>query len=116
MTNEEIAIWLVRIGAVTQTTFVFLYGGFSPWWRNRVGRALFTKALGLMLLLDLSLINEAVGRPYPYMEQVVIAVIGLVTLGSLMQLSALLIEKVHPTEKDAFGTVRRPFHTTEESA
>lgn len=108
MSIEDWALWLVRVAAVSQTLFVLIYGPFSPWWRNRVGRAIFTKALALALLLDISLINSAIGHPYRYMEQIAVAVIGLVTLGSLMQLSALLIEKVHPTDRAAFGTRRGP--------
>lgn len=108
MSIEDWATWLIRIAAVSQTLFVILYGGFSPWWRNRVGRALFTKAFALMLLLDISLINQWIGHPYPLMEQIAIAVIGLVTVGAVMQLSALVLEKLRPTESQAFGSIRGP--------
>lgn len=103
MSIEDWMVWLVRVAAVSQTLFVLLYGPLTPWWRNRVGRAIFTKALALALLLDISLINQAIGHPYRHMNQIALSVIALVTLGSLMQLSALVLERIRPTGRDSFN-------------
>lgn len=104
MSIEEWAVWLVRVAAITQTLFVLIYGFGSPWWVSRIGRAVFIKALALGLLLDLSLLNQWIGHPYPHMEQIALAVIALVTVGSTMQLSALLVERFRPTPNDGFGS------------
>lgn len=93
MSNEDLALLLVEIAAPAQTLFVLIYGSgiWSKWWRSLIGRALFTKALGLALLLDISLANQWWG-PYPYMEEIGLAVLALVAVGAYLQLLALLVD------------------------
>lgn len=89
--TEQLIIDLVYLAAPAQTAFVLIYGSgiWSKWWRSLIGRALFTKSLGLALLLDLSLVGEWVG-PYPHQAEVGLAVVALVTIGAYLQLAALL--------------------------
>lgn len=51
MTNENLRFFALSAMALGQTCFALLYVTF-PWWRNFLGRALFAKALSLMVLLD----------------------------------------------------------------
>jgi hypothetical protein len=88
---EQIALWLVIIAAVPQTLFVALYGFASPWWRSQTGRAIFTKAFSMALLLDLSLVNYWWG---PINVDASNAVIALVAVGCWLQFVALAAEKL----------------------
>jgi hypothetical protein len=88
---EQIALWLVIIAAVPQTAFVALYGFASPWWRSQTGRAIFTKAFSMALLLDMSLVNYWWG---PIDADASNAIIALVTVGCWLQFVALAAEKM----------------------
>lgn len=91
-TADHIALIMIWLSAPAQTLFVLIYGTRSPWWRSLLGRALFTKALALALLLDLSLWTR-IHPTWPWQLETTLVVIGLVLVGSWMQLSALLVER-----------------------
>lgn len=93
MSTQDLALLVVEITAPAQTLFILIYGSgiWSKWWRSLIGRALFTKALGLALLLDVSLANQWWG-PYPHMAEVGLAVLSLVMVGAYLQLTALLLD------------------------
>ena len=55
MNNENLRFTALCLMAVGQTAFAMLYVTF-PWWRSLLGRALFSKALSLMVLLDFYII------------------------------------------------------------
>lgn len=60
--------------------FPILYSTFYKWWLNPIGRALMTKAIGLALIVDVSLAYSALGD-YPYREAVRTTALLLVMLG-----------------------------------
>lgn len=93
MSADTAAILLVLAIAPAQTAFIVIYGFWSPWWRTLVGRALFTKALGLALLVDIALIYQWLGDDYYLRDVVRLSVYSLIALGAWLQLWALLYEK-----------------------
>lgn len=94
MSNIDVAaVVLVAIAAPAQTAFILVYGFGSPWWRTLVGRALFTKALGLAMLVDIALAYQWLGDDYLLRDVVRVTVFGLIALGAWLQLVALLREK-----------------------
>lgn len=70
--------------------FPILYTAFFPWWQSPLGRALFTKALGLMLLIDISVLYQLFGDNYDLREQVRFIVFTLVLLGMSYQLVVII--------------------------
>lgn len=101
MSADTAAILLVLAAAPAQTLFIVIYGFGSPWWRSLVGRALFTKALGLALLVDLSLLYHWLGDGYYLRDVVRLSVYALITAGAWLQLVALLKEKFQGRRDDA---------------
>lgn len=94
------AVALILVTAPAQTAFVLVYGLTSPWWQSLVGRALFTKALGLALLIDLSLAYQLLGDDYWLRDAVRLSIYSLIAVGAYLQLAALVQEK--------FASRRRP--------
>lgn len=94
MSSDDWAVLLVEVAAPAQTAFLLIYGSgiWSKWWRSLIGRALFTKALALALLLDLTVFAELFGYDYPYHEQTTLMVVALIAVGSWLQLIALLVD------------------------
>lgn len=88
MNAQELTLRLTEIAVPGQLAFVLLYGSRSPWYRSPTGRAIFTKALSLALIL--TLIVAAFYFTLP--AWVGPAVMGLTAVGVYMQLGALLHE------------------------
>lgn len=84
---DMIAVGIVFAGVIPATLFPILYGR-SPWRRSKVGRALMTKAVGIALLIDFSVLYVLLGRDAPGWLRVV--VYGLVITGVWMQFVALV--------------------------
>lgn len=93
MSADTIAFVLVLLAAIPATGFPLVYGVTSPWHRSRVGRALMTKACGLMLLIDISLVYMIFGDDYPWRDVVRLTVYVFVTVGLWYQFYALLRAK-----------------------
>lgn len=90
---NEITLWLIRFSAPPITLFTLVYGLGSPWWRSRIGQAVFTSSLSLSLLLNLALVGVWLG-PYPGHEWVGVGVFTLVCTGAWLKLFAILTDKV----------------------
>lgn len=101
MSADTAAVLLILIAAPAQTAFALIYGLASPWWRSLVGKALFTKAVALALLIDISLLYQWLGDNYALRDVVRLSVFGLIAFGSWLQLVALLKEKVKGRRDDA---------------
>ncbi len=93
MSADTAAVLLVLAAAPPQTAFVFYYGLTAPWWRTVVGRALFTKALGLALLIDISLLYQWLGDDYSLRDVVRLTVYALIAVGAWLQLGAFIHER-----------------------
>lgn len=91
--TDTVALLLILAAAPAQTLFVIFYGIGSPWWRSVVGRALFTKSLGLALLIDISLLYNWLGDDYALREVVRLGVFTLIAVGAWLQLGALIYER-----------------------
>lgn len=102
MTAQDLTLRLVEIAAPGQTLFVLLYGLRAPWYRSATGRAIFTKALSLALILDLWVVANYF-QPLPTWIGPV--VMGLTTIGVYLQLGALLHEW-RLGRQDALGRTR----------
>lgn len=98
-TADSIVYALIAVTAPAQTAFILLYGLGSPWWRTLIGRALFTKALGLAALVDLALAYWIFGDDYAARDVVRVCVFGLILVGAWLQLLALLKEKWHARQE-----------------
>ena len=81
---------LVFIAAVPATLFPIVYWR-RPWRASFLGRALMTKATGLALLIDTTLLYVWLGDDYPYRQLVRALVYTLITVGIIMQFTALCI-------------------------
>lgn len=93
MSADTASLILILIAAPAQTMFILIYGLGSPWWRSLLGRALFTKALGLALLVDISVLYHFLGDEYVYRDVVRVTVFSLIAVGAWLQLMALIKEK-----------------------
>lgn len=84
---RSIALGSVALG---QTLFVALYLTF-PWWKTFLGRALFYKALILMILADFAFL----ARVFDFAGEDVLFVIlyGLLATGVWFQFAAFLVVK-----------------------
>ena len=94
-TLVEICVW---IGAICSTAFVVLYPILSPgWWRALPGWGWFASSMALALLLDLSLAAKILGPEFfARYAAVRVGVVGLVALGTVLKLTALLVVKFRP--------------------
>ena len=93
MNADDLALYMVFAMAPAATAFPLLYGLTSPWWRSLVGRALMTKAVGLALLIDISIVYQFLGDDYAARNAVRFAVFGFILAGVWLQFFALLREK-----------------------
>lgn len=93
MSTDTIAVLLVLGMAPPATLFPIIYGLSGPWYRTPIGRALMTKAVGLALLVDISLLYNWLGDDYWGREAVRLTVFSLIFCGLWMQFGALLSEK-----------------------
>lgn len=92
--TDTIAVLLIIAAAPAQTAFVLIYGlTVRGWWKLVTGRALFTKALGLALLIDISVAYHFLGDNYALREVVRLSVFALIAAGAWLQLGALIYEK-----------------------
>lgn len=95
--------WWIKFGiwvaAVPQVTFVLWYGIGAPWWTSILGRAVFTKALALALVLVLTLVG-LFWPQYPYQQECSLGVIWLIAAGSWQQLVALAVEQTRKRYTD----------------
>lgn len=83
-TNEwllRIAPWLVYAMVIPATGFPALYLSFYKWYKNPIGRALMTKAIGLALLIDISAFFNYTKGQYGWAEEIQIVVFLLVMCG-----------------------------------
>lgn len=86
----DIGIWMTVIAAIVQTIFILTYAT-RPWWKSRVGRALFIKSLSLSVALWISASNAIVGV-YPHQLEVSIGALAFITLAITYQTFALYVE------------------------
>lgn len=81
---------VVVVSAVGQTLFVLLYATF-PWYQTFLGRALFIKALTLMLMLDV--VFSRVVWDVPRSDTFVVVLFGLTAFGIWAQFIAFAIHR-----------------------
>lgn len=85
---HDLAVWrssALVIAAVGQTLFVMFYMCW-PWWNDFLGRALFFKAIAMMLLMDIGLLAREFHLPYE--DGIFTALYVLFTLGVWVQFIA----------------------------
>jgi hypothetical protein len=95
MTADDIRFALVAFAVLPATGFTLVYGLRSPWYRSLLGRALFTHALGMALLIDISVAYKMFGDDYPGRDVVSISVYAVIIAGTWAQFIALLRERRH---------------------
>lgn len=96
MSAELVAVLLIFAVATAQSAFIVIYGIWSPWWRTWLGRAVFTKGLGLALLADLALAHNLLGEEYPGRDVIRLTIFTLLAVGAWLQLAVLISEKRKP--------------------
>lgn len=102
--EEPLSLWIVRVGAITLTLFVLLYAFSVRWWEFWIGRALMVSSTGTAGLIDLALLNRVIGREYALAEPLLLSVLVFMSMGGVLKLVALLVDKV------PLWTGRRPRH------
>lgn len=85
---DMIAVALIFAAAPPATMFPIVYA-FRPWRRSMIGRALMVKAVGLALLIDISIAYIVMGDDYAYRDLVRVAVYGLIVVGIWWQFIAM---------------------------
>lgn len=94
MSADDAAVLLIVATAVPITLFSIGYTFTARgWWREWVGRALFTSAWGLALLVDISLLYNWLGDNYPWRDEVRLTVYSIICVGAWFKLIALVVEK-----------------------
>jgi len=93
MTADNAAYVLLIASAPPATLFPLLYGFTLPWYASLIGRALMISSVGLALLVDISLAYRILGAEYQARDFVRISVFSLITIGSYLQLWALIRER-----------------------
>ena len=91
-------IWIFLM-APAVTIFPILYAFFYRWYRDPIGRALMLKAVGLGLLVDISMIYAMFGDDYFLREQVKFTVFTLLLVGMWYQLAVFLGIKVKSAKR-----------------
>ena len=89
MSADTIAFVLIATAAIPATGFPLVYA-FRPWRKTWLGRALMTKAIGMMLLIDISLAYRLFGDDYPGRDVVRLTVYAFVIVGLWGQFLVLL--------------------------
>lgn len=89
MSADTLAVILVALAAPPATLFPFVYAT-RPWYRSLLGRALMTKAIGIALLIDISLLYNWLGDDYALRDVVRLTVYSLITCGVWFQFIALV--------------------------
>jgi len=94
MSTMDWAFVLIWVAAVPQTLFIAIYGLTNHWWLSWIGRALFASSFGLMLLLDLTLVEHyfpsLIGKQ-PWLTNFILIVVAA---GANLKLTAILIDKL----------------------
>lgn len=107
----ELTKWLVYLGAVGATTFPLAYALRYPtrgkWFRSAIGRALMTKAVGVMLLFDLSAVQ--ILYPFALPAWASCLIVALVVAGINYQCAVLLrtqaeVRRGHDPHNDLITT------------
>lgn len=93
MTIDDVALVLLCLSAPAATLYPLLFGFTTRWHESLIGRALLTKAVGLALLIDISLTYRILGADYQGRDVARLTVFGLITVGVWMQLYALVRQK-----------------------
>jgi len=82
---------VIAIAAIGQTTFVALWARL-PWYKEWIGRALMTKAVALMVFIDVALLWELIPGVWRWQFLVNIIIYLTVTAGIWLQVVALYRE------------------------
>lgn len=104
MTTDAIFSGLVYIAWPAAFFYATVYGVHVKWWRTWIGQALLIKAVGVWILLTVSLLYQFFGPDYWFREQLRITGGLLVALGIWYALVAML------REFGFFGWVAAKFH------
>jgi hypothetical protein len=90
---DVVSLVLVAAIAPPATLFAIVYGFTVPWWATTIGRAMLASSVGLALLVDISLLYQALGDNYALRDVVRLSVFAIVCLGAWYKLGALVREK-----------------------
>lgn len=95
------APWLVVAMTPAATLFPLLYLTFYRWYKNPVGRALMTKAVGLALLIDVSVWFQFMGENVTsYHEEIQTLIFLLILAGLWYQLTVFIKIKVQAKQQE----------------
>jgi hypothetical protein len=93
MSADTAALIIVALVALPINAFTVLYAFTTPWWLEWIGRALLVSSLGLMLLVDISLLYNWLGDDYPGRDAVRLTVYTIICLGAWFKLIAYFVER-----------------------
>lgn len=93
----EVALKAIWVGAIAYTAFLLTYVWWarSVWWRVPAGGALVVSSLASTLLLTLSLVFRYVEVDPLTAAIITVIVVGLVALGGILKLGAIVWEMWH---------------------
>jgi hypothetical protein len=94
MTLDGLAVALLGFSALATTAFTLVFGFTSSWRRSVVGWALMVQSVGLMLVLDLTLVRQILGSDYRARDAARVAAFAVVTVGQVLLFGALVKAKL----------------------
>lgn len=93
MTADTAALLLIIAGAIAQNLFLVGLAFTTRWRRSLAGWALFTECLGLVLLLDLTLLYKWLGDDYALRDVVRLTVFAIIAAAPWLWLASLVQDK-----------------------
>ncbi|WP_310962159.1 putative phage holin [Nocardioides terrisoli] len=97
---RTVALWIIVAAAPAATAVPIVYAATARWWRSLIGRAMMTSAVGLALLVDLSLIFHGWSGHLGVKEAIALVVYGIVACGAWLTLFALARTQVLQRRED----------------
>jgi hypothetical protein len=88
--TQQLALWIIWAAAPPATLVPILYGFTARWWASLSGRALMTSALGLALLIDLSLMFRSWEGHVDLKQRIALVVYALICVGAWLMLFSLI--------------------------
>jgi hypothetical protein len=95
-----VSVVFMYLIAIPANGFPIIYGTFFPWFKSWLGRALFTKAIGIALLVDTAVLYQLLGDDYPGRGLIRFIAFGTVLIGIYLQFFVVVYLKLNSLRPD----------------
>lgn len=90
MNSDEYFKTMVLVALAVDCAYVLIYATRTKWWRNWIGWALLTKAVGIAILLGFTAAFQVFGPDYAFRNQIRDVGITVVVVGFSLALVAMV--------------------------